>query len=150
MTDVAVGPEAAGTEAAGAAGAGAAATGGGAARTGLGAGGGGGATAAGAVDIAVNITPQCTQNFALGWFSLPQAVHFIDCSSSGIFVEASKRQPDAGDAPENSVAASPAPRKRGLLSPDRRAPATPRGSAKSTAPRLCGRSSNALDLRAAR
>jgi len=26
-------------------------------------------------------TPQCTQNLAVGWFSLPQAAHFIDASS---------------------------------------------------------------------
>jgi hypothetical protein len=26
----------------------------------------------------VSSTPQCTQNFAVGWFSLPQAAHFID------------------------------------------------------------------------
>jgi len=32
----------------------------------------------------VNSTPQCTQNFAVGWFSLPQAAHFIDSFLLGI------------------------------------------------------------------
>src|SRR5436309_4526152 len=29
------------------------------------------------VDAELNSAPQCTQNLALGWFSLPQAPHFI-------------------------------------------------------------------------
>jgi hypothetical protein len=32
----------------------------------------------------LNSTPQCTQNLAVGWFSLPQAAHFIEASSKGI------------------------------------------------------------------
>jgi hypothetical protein len=32
----------------------------------------------------LNSTPQCTQNLAVGWFSLSQAAHFIDPSSKGI------------------------------------------------------------------
>jgi hypothetical protein len=56
----------------------------GAAGRGAGAGGGVGAGAAaeGAV-AAARTTPQWTQNFAPGWFSLPQAAHFIDGSSLG-------------------------------------------------------------------
>ena len=34
-------------------------------------------------DAAPSTIPQWTQNFALGWFSLPHAVHFIDGSSHG-------------------------------------------------------------------
>jgi hypothetical protein len=54
-------------------------------------GGGGGAAAAagrafagaaaGGAETAFSTTPQCTQNFAPGWFSFPQAMHFIDSSS---------------------------------------------------------------------
>jgi hypothetical protein len=32
----------------------------------------------------LNSTPQCTQNLAVGWFSLPQAAHFIALVSKGI------------------------------------------------------------------
>jgi hypothetical protein len=32
----------------------------------------------------LNSTPQCTQNLAVGWFSLPQAAHFIALVSRGI------------------------------------------------------------------
>lgn len=35
------------------------------------------ATEAGA-EAGLNSTPQCTQNLAVGWFSLPQAAHFIN------------------------------------------------------------------------
>src|SRR5271169_3920643 len=36
--------------------------------------------AAGGAEMAFSTTPQCTQNFAPGWFSFPQAMHFIDSS----------------------------------------------------------------------
>ena len=38
---------------------------------------GGADAAAGALTV-FKTTPQCTQNFAPGWFSFPQALHFID------------------------------------------------------------------------
>jgi hypothetical protein len=41
------------------------------------------AGAAAGADAALSTTPQCTQNFAPGWFSFPQAAHFIDGSFPG-------------------------------------------------------------------
>src|SRR5947208_1681083 len=85
-----------------------------------------GAAAGAGANAALNITPQCTQNFAFGWFSLPQAVHFIDASSLGNLCRGSKQEPRTGDPLENPSRPTCATQ-RSLLSPDRRAPVTPRG-----------------------
>jgi len=68
----------------------------------------------------VSSTPQCTQNFAVGWFSLPQAAHFIDRFSWEFGSRAFKR-----GARSSEFAPRPAPRSA-VLWTDRRWAATAR------------------------
>lgn len=62
-----------------------------------------GAVAGVGAETGLNSTPQWTQNFAVGWFSLPQAVHFIDGPPLGILAEASRQKARTGEKCRHSL-----------------------------------------------